>query len=870
MPLDPSLYPGYLGHSNVVSGVNVYTDAAGTTLTSTDGTEVKYWRKDAAGANGSFFQSGLGTSGGPALKNAVRPTGLDALRFDGVNDLMRNIDAALVALFKGTTQDFTFYIVAGAVTASANIAMSWNPALDAGSANWGYLQLRNNGASPNRQICFRDYDDGVGATDAVSIGTNWAVITVKYTASTGKCRIYTNTDAGAEVSSGSGASTIDQIVLGGLVRLSNPNGQLFTAMDVGVICWYNQAHSDANRLAIINGLYADSIGPPAAPTSPVATAIYKGVFLTWTGSDGATSYVVERSATGSGGWSTIATVTQSGRTYFADTALTSGVQWFYRISAVNTGGTSSPTSNVNATTGSTLSTASDICPMGSLGDYWKPDALASGAVSSWAGSINSKALVQGTGTNQPSRSTAGVGTAPYYVSFDGINDWLSYDAGGPIFEGDFTVLYVLKLGSGAGRTVNENHFIAAKAGTDNQTLDAYTSRFGGAIIHSDCRLNDGATEYSIGGWAIDTSVHLMGMTGNTDGYGKLFYDVTLSKQQRIRPLGGALTFDKWTVGAHRRESTDSFCKGEFGDIALWAYELNADQIGYFQQLTQPRYVTPTTAVNDPIAITENLISGHWSAAVADHAGGAGTSPAIDNTSLGNNYQLTDIGGYTREFTNTTTTVTYQTNESGNGKPALAMGTGGILQETTGGSISGEVDAGSAWTWLLVARPDSLSGSAQSLGCFTDNGASGAYVTLRVKAGPLYELASRDNSSNDFSGSGGVPNTTAHCLIVTFDGNQTLKLYVDGVLKITLTITASTLWTFSKHVLGGLYRGSLSEGFTDLRIFDNRVASREVSASERGQLVSWSNVIYGTALPPAGALTGGLTGSILTGPGRLAR
>jgi hypothetical protein len=80
---------------------------------------------------------------------------------------------------------------------------------------------------------------------------------------------------------------------------------------------------------------------PAAPTNLAATPGAAQVSLTWSASDGATSYNVKRATTSGGPYTPIATPTA---TSYNDNSVTNGVRYFYVVSAVNAGG-ESPNSN---------------------------------------------------------------------------------------------------------------------------------------------------------------------------------------------------------------------------------------------------------------------------------------------------------------------------------------------------------------------------------------------------------------------------------------------------------------------------------------------------------------------------------------------
>ena len=88
---------------------------------------------------------------------------------------------------------------------------------------------------------------------------------------------------------------------------------------------------------------------PAAPTGLTATAAKQAgsINLSWTASAGATSYNVKRATVSGGPYTTIATGVTT--TTFKNTGLTSGVTYFYVVSALNTAG-ESPNSNQGSAT----------------------------------------------------------------------------------------------------------------------------------------------------------------------------------------------------------------------------------------------------------------------------------------------------------------------------------------------------------------------------------------------------------------------------------------------------------------------------------------------------------------------------------------
>jgi len=99
---------------------------------------------------------------------------------------------------------------------------------------------------------------------------------------------------------------------------------------------------------------------PAAPTNLVASAVSSTqINLTWTGSNGATGYLIQQSLNGSAGWTQIGS-TSGSTTTFQQTGLSAGTTYYYRVLAT-LGTIDSAYSNVaSATTSGTAATADSI------------------------------------------------------------------------------------------------------------------------------------------------------------------------------------------------------------------------------------------------------------------------------------------------------------------------------------------------------------------------------------------------------------------------------------------------------------------------------------------------------------------------------
>jgi fibronectin type 3 domain-containing protein len=85
---------------------------------------------------------------------------------------------------------------------------------------------------------------------------------------------------------------------------------------------------------------------PATPSGLQASAGNAEVSLTWTTSNGATSYHVKRATTSGGPYTQIAAPASAS---FIDTGLTNGTKYFYVVSALNSAGESANSPEVNAT-----------------------------------------------------------------------------------------------------------------------------------------------------------------------------------------------------------------------------------------------------------------------------------------------------------------------------------------------------------------------------------------------------------------------------------------------------------------------------------------------------------------------------------------
>lgn len=143
-------------------------------------------------------------------------------------------------------------------------------------------------------------------------------------------------------------------IASGNLSLAQLQAVMRNVQPVGVLGWWPMATAQASVATdssvngndgIITGTTASGTEnpefAPADPSSLTATAFSSSrIDLTWTdNSDNETEFLIEQSATGSGGWSTV-TTTAANATSYSHTGLIGGTAYYYRISAVNAAGAS--------------------------------------------------------------------------------------------------------------------------------------------------------------------------------------------------------------------------------------------------------------------------------------------------------------------------------------------------------------------------------------------------------------------------------------------------------------------------------------------------------------------------------------------------
>ncbi|HYL67470.1 MAG TPA: fibronectin type III domain-containing protein [Nitrosopumilaceae archaeon] len=121
-----------------------------------------------------------------------------------------------------------------------------------------------------------------------------------------------------------------------------------------------------NPPQVLTAVYSCSTTAPQPPTSLAATAVSSSqINLSWTapsnnGGSAITGYKIERSNNTGTTWSTIQSNTANTSTTYSDTGLTASTTYTYRVSAINSVGTSSPSNTSSATTSSAPPTTTQV------------------------------------------------------------------------------------------------------------------------------------------------------------------------------------------------------------------------------------------------------------------------------------------------------------------------------------------------------------------------------------------------------------------------------------------------------------------------------------------------------------------------------
>jgi hypothetical protein len=211
-----------------------------------------------------------------------------------------------------------------------------------------YLQTMNSYYNQMRHGIFQDYyattDEKIQVTNNPS---NAATVSLVDTSG--------NSLASSSVTAGSATLDVGKyhFPIAGTINVYDSSGSVIASSLASVY------GGDAYSVDVSSG------GNPTAPQPPTnlsaTSASSSQINLSWSapnnnGGSPITGYEIERSTDSGSTWSTIVSNSASSSTTYSDTGLAANTSYLYRVSAINSVGTSSPSNTSSATTG-TMATA---------------------------------------------------------------------------------------------------------------------------------------------------------------------------------------------------------------------------------------------------------------------------------------------------------------------------------------------------------------------------------------------------------------------------------------------------------------------------------------------------------------------------------
>ena len=390
------------------------------TLGLADGASVSSWSDNSGGGPSA---SAAGGSRPVFVASAIG--GRPAVRLDGVDDQLR-----LGAGFADLRAGVSVFMVARPSSLQSGTKMM---VLGDGSSG-GMLGLGRAGSSSGLQYFTTDAGGSFGWFDTASgmvVGESAVFSVVQGAGAVGASVPAAAWRNGAEIGGGQvfvpPVQTRDQGSIGGSFWASDG---MFGG-DVAEVLVYDRALSSAEvatvtaHLAAKYGL-AVSAPAPAAPADLAATPGDGSVSLSWGAVSAASSYRVSR-AHGGGAFEVIDEV---GSVAYQDTAVTNGVAYSYRVSALGVGGESAASATVGATPQGEPEPPAGV-PLDGL--VMSLDAstlgLADGAsVSSWSDNSGGGPSASAAGGSRPVFVASAIGGRPA-VRLDGVDDQLRLGAG---------------------------------------------------------------------------------------------------------------------------------------------------------------------------------------------------------------------------------------------------------------------------------------------------------------------------------------------------------------------------------------------------------------------------------------------------------
>ncbi|GLU52875.1 hypothetical protein Dfri01_23360 [Dyadobacter frigoris] len=314
----------------VISAVNAVAESLNSIEVKAIPGQAAYWKFDET--SGSTALNSWSSGPGVLASGSVFSPGYinNGVSLDGSAN-------GYVTLPKGIVSSLTDFSISAWVKLDINAV--WGRVFDFGSGTGSYMFLSTNNAvnsTVRYAITTGSGEQAIGTSTVIAPDT-WTHLAL--TQARQVCILYVN---GIEVGRNSNMS-LNPSSLGNTTQNWIGKSQWADPMFVGKVDDF-RIYSRALSASEVQGMTV-AAGPPASPTALSAEPTSNKVSLNWTASAGATRYKVKRATVTGGPYTTIDSVTV---TKFADITAINGIVYYYVVSASNTLGESSNSTEVRA------------------------------------------------------------------------------------------------------------------------------------------------------------------------------------------------------------------------------------------------------------------------------------------------------------------------------------------------------------------------------------------------------------------------------------------------------------------------------------------------------------------------------------------
>jgi fibronectin type 3 domain-containing protein/lysophospholipase L1-like esterase len=385
--------------------------------------------------------------------------------------------------------------------------------------------------------------------------------------------------------------------------------------------------------------------PPPAPTGLAATPGNTQVALTWNVSSGATGYNVYRGTT-AGGESTTAVATGITALSYTDTGLSNGTAYYYKVTAVNSSGTSGYSNEANATPsgGSAPAAPTGLAATAGNAQIGLSWTASSGATSynvyrgTTAGGEGTTAIATGITTTTYTNTGLTNGTAYYYkvaaVNSVGTSGYSNEASASPTAGGGSTTYYqdsFTRTGDVTGSAPDVSNTGGAiwgnSAGTGQYPISGGTASIAPAAyswsaeylpVNGTSGITlDGTKDFTLSVAVTSASTGRIGISLNTAAPGNLF-DHDLAALSTCSGFAGAYAFNGGTINYN-------YAAGISGQTTI--------SLAYSESAATLTYTVGSTTVYTQTGVTTAQVAAVRYVALGDdgYGGGAATpAPTFDN------------------------------------------------------------------------------------------------------------------------------------------------------------------------------------------------------------------------------------------------